>query len=255
MAKVQVAEKPAPAKKAGKPNTLKEVTAAGADDGSKKGSATDALLASGQPLFPCRELKGLKLYKENARIHSKEQIAELAHAMVEFGYTQPVLLDDKGLIAGHGRVAAVKLCYEQGHVLKFAGTGAPIPVGSIPFIDITGMTKPKREALIIWDNKSALKATWDVTMLAVKLEELNALGELTLTGFDTGELDTLLVEMKETTFLPSEQPMTTSKPVTAEAMAKGHIKLNEKYDDAAQQDLVNVMCPHCAKEFQIDKPA
>lgn len=218
-----------------------------------KAPATDALLAT-TGAFQCKPLKEIKLYKDNARMHSPEQIKELAHFMVEVGYTQPVLLDDKGLIAGHGRIAAVKLCYEQGHELKFAGSGVPIPKGTIPFIDISGLPKVKREALIIWDNKSAEKSDWDIGKLAIKLEELNALDVLPLTGFDTSELDTLLVEMKDTTFTPEVNPQTVSKPVTAEDMKKGHIKMGEKYDDASSQDLVNVMCPHCAKEFQIDKP-
>lgn len=239
------------AAKGPKPTTLKEITAAGAD----APSAVDALLASGSPLFPCKPIKSIKLYKDNARIHSPEQVAELAHWMRTIGYTQPVLLDEKGLIAGHGRVAAAKLCYEQGAVLKFAGTGALIPVGSIPYIDLTGLNKVQREQLIIWDNKSAEKAEWDLPKLAVKLEELNALGELTLTGFDNAEFDKMLVEMKTTTTVPTEMPTTLHKPVSDADMAKGYIKVGDKYSDAAAQNLVNVMCPHCAKEFQIDKPA
>lgn len=227
-----------------------------------KGAGTKAAGAGGKPTaapaqaapFPTRAIKGIKLYKDNAKVHPPEQIAELANWMSTIGYTQPVLLDDKGLIAGHGRIAALKQLYDAGKTVKFAGTGAPIPAGEVPYIDPTGLSKPQREALIIWDNKSAEKGEWDIGKLAMKLEELKALDVLPLTGFDTGELDTMLVEMKDTTFIPELAPQTTTKPVTADDMKKGHIKMSDKYADAAAQDLVNVMCPHCAKEFQIDKP-
>jgi ParB-like chromosome segregation protein Spo0J len=44
-------------------------------------------------------------YARNARTHSAEQVAQIAASIREFGFTNPVLVDEQGtLIAGHGRV-------------------------------------------------------------------------------------------------------------------------------------------------------
>src|ERR1700680_2452115 len=52
-----------------------------------------------------RPLDGLIPYARNARTHSDEQVAQIAASIREFGFTNPVLVDEKGtLIAGHGRV-------------------------------------------------------------------------------------------------------------------------------------------------------
>lgn len=48
-------------------------------------------------------------YARNARTHSEEQIAQIAASIREFGWTNPILTDgDKGVIAGHGRLAAAR---------------------------------------------------------------------------------------------------------------------------------------------------
>jgi ParB-like chromosome segregation protein Spo0J len=46
----------------------------------------------------------------NARTHSDQQVAQIATSIREFGFTNPVLIDEKdGIIAGHGRVLAAHL--------------------------------------------------------------------------------------------------------------------------------------------------
>ena len=51
----------------------------------------------------------LTLYKGNPRVHSEIQIERLVNSLREFGFTNPVLVDDTGnVIAGHGRIAAAK---------------------------------------------------------------------------------------------------------------------------------------------------
>lgn len=48
-------------------------------------------------------------YARNARTHSEEQIAQIAASIREFGWTNPILTDgEKGVIAGHGRLAAAR---------------------------------------------------------------------------------------------------------------------------------------------------
>ncbi|MDR6306004.1 ParB-like chromosome segregation protein Spo0J [Nitrobacter vulgaris] len=57
-----------------------------------------------------QDIAALNPRKSNPRTHSKKQIDQIARAITQFGFTNPVLIDDaNGIIAGHGRVAAAKL--------------------------------------------------------------------------------------------------------------------------------------------------
>ena len=72
-------------------------------------------------------------YARNSKKHSDEQIALIMGAMLEFGYTNPVLADKSGIVAGHGRTMAVTRLYEAGKSIRFPG-GVEIPHGQIPVI-------------------------------------------------------------------------------------------------------------------------
>ena len=54
----------------------------------------------------CSELKP---YKNNARTHSPKQIEQISQSMKEFGWTNPIIVDqDYNIIAGHGRLEAAR---------------------------------------------------------------------------------------------------------------------------------------------------
>src|SRR5829696_5062915 len=56
-----------------------------------------------------RPVAGLVAYERNARTHSADQVAQIAASIVEFGWTNPVLITGAGqIIAGHGRVQAAQ---------------------------------------------------------------------------------------------------------------------------------------------------
>lgn len=117
-------------------------------------------------------------YSKNARTHSDGQIDQLRRSIREFGWTNPVLIDeDRVLIAGHGRLEAAK---REG-------------LTEVPAIVVAGLTREQRRALAVADNKLALNAGWDVDLLREELEELQADGfDLGLTGFSDDELSALL---------------------------------------------------------------
>jgi len=124
-------------------------------------------------------------YALNSRTHSDAQIAQLAASIREFGFTNPVLIDeDKNIIAGHGRVLAAR----------------KLQIESVPCIVVTGLDDRKRRALIIADNKLALNAGWDEDALKIELEDLAAdYGELI--GFSEEEL-ILLAGIADETDMP-----------------------------------------------------
>jgi ParB-like chromosome segregation protein Spo0J len=107
-----------------------------------------------------RKVEALIPYARNPRTHSDAQIAKIAASIVEYGWTNPILVDgDNGIIAGHGRLAPRA---------SWAGSGAG---------DRTGAPDPaQKRAYVIADNRLALDAGWDEEMLALELAELSEAG-------------------------------------------------------------------------------
>jgi DNA modification methylase len=121
-----------------------------------------------------RPLDALLPYARNARTHSDAQVAQIAASMVEFGWTNPVLVDgSNGIIAGHGRVlAARKLGLEM-----------------VPVIELAHLSETQKRAYVLANNKIALNAGCDEEMLRVELDTLREADyNLDLTGFDADEL-------------------------------------------------------------------
>lgn len=136
----------------------------------------------------------------NARTHDEAQLDMLADLMVEFGFTNPPLIDvgaDNLIVAGHGRKGAVRRVIERGLTLRLPD-GRALPPGKVPFIDVTGWTEEKRRAYALADNQSALLAGWDVDILTGELEALGDLGiDAALLGFDDEEIDRLVAAASE----------------------------------------------------------
>lgn len=105
-------------------------------------------------------------------------MAQLAASIVEWGWTNPVLVDgDNGVMSGHGRLLAARA----------------LGLAEVPVIELSQLTDTQKRAYILADNRLALSAGWDEELLALELAELTEAGyELTLTGFDDGELERLL---------------------------------------------------------------
>jgi len=139
-------------------------------------------------------------YALNSRTHSDAQVAQIAASIKEFGFTNPVLVDDdNNLIAGHGRVLAAR----------------KLNMDKVPAVIITGLDERKRRALIIADNKLALNAGWDEEALRVELQDLAAdYGEMM--GFSQDELEELLVDATPVNGLTDEDavPEVPANPVT-----------------------------------------
>lgn len=144
------------------------------------------------PQIALRPLDSLVAYARNARTHSDEQVAQLKSLILEFGWTNAVLIDGDGIIAGHGRCLAAGEIYKQGKQIKFPN-GAVIPVGMVPTIDCSGWSDAQRRAYILADNKSAMNAGWDDALLAAELKELDAMGyDMSLTAFEDAEIKAFL---------------------------------------------------------------
>ena len=117
-------------------------------------------------------------YAMNSRTHSDDQVAQIAASIKEFGFTNPILIDDAaGIIAGHGRLMAAK----------------KLKLSEVPTITLEGLTEAQKKAYVIADNKLALNAGWDTEALTAELRRLQELEfDLDLIGFDSNELAQLL---------------------------------------------------------------
>jgi len=121
----------------------------------------------------------------NGRTHSKKQIRQIAASIREFGFTNPVIVDENNMVlAGHGRLEAAR---QEG-------------LTHIPIIRFGHMTEAQKRAYVIADNRIAEQAGWDRETLAIELGELidllPAAGmDVSVTGFDVAEIDLMLDDM------------------------------------------------------------
>jgi len=117
-------------------------------------------------------------YARNARTHSDVQVQQIAASIREFGFLNPVLIDEAStIIAGHGRVLAA-------HVLE---------LDRVPCRRISNLTAAQKQAYVIADNQLAMNAGWDRDLLGVELSDIIT-GDVPveLLGFDPDELKELL---------------------------------------------------------------
>ena len=107
-----------------------------------------------------RPVAALKPDPRNARTHPKRQINQLVQSIREFGFTNPVLVDESvTLIAGHGRLRAAK----------------ELGLTEVPTITLEGLSEAQKKALRLADNKIALNAGWDLEILKLELDEISTI--------------------------------------------------------------------------------
>ncbi len=141
-------------------------------------------------------------YSKNARTHSEEQVAQIAASIIEFGFTNPVLIDgSKGIIAGHGRLMAAK----------------KLGLKEVPVVILDHLSETQKKAYIIADNKLAENASWDEEILASELADLKDENfNLDLIGFEDQELEKIFANLynQEDDGKTEEIPELEEKPIS-----------------------------------------
>ena len=129
--------------------------------------------AATTPRIEMVPLDRLRPYEHNARTHSPDQIDKLRASLREFGFVNPILIDqDYGIIAGHGRLLAAQA---EG-------------MTELPCVFVEHLSDTQKRAYILADNKLAELAGWDDEMLKIELSDLDASGfDLDIAGF--GDFD------------------------------------------------------------------
>jgi DNA modification methylase len=126
----------------------------------------------------------LKPRARNPRTHTAKQIRQIQASIKEFGFINPVLIDGtNGIIAGHGRLEAAKL----------------VGMRDVPTVRVDHLTAAQIRAYVIADNKLAENAGWDRELLTLELQELSVElnFDVTITGFETAEVDLLIGEIED----------------------------------------------------------
>ena len=134
--------------------------------------------------------------------HDKDQVSQIVASIKEFGFTNPVLIDDEGLIiAGHGRVQAAQ----------------KLNLKTVPTICLDYLTEAQKKAYVIADNRLALNAGWDFDMLKVELNDLNDLDfDVSLLGFEDKEINDILADPTDGLVDEDSTPDLVEDPITVE---------------------------------------
>ena len=155
----------------------------------------------------------LRPYERNARTHSAEQVAQIAASIVEFGFTNPILVDSNdGIIAGHGRLTAAQ----------------ELGLKTVPVVVLDHLSERQRKAYILADNQLALNAGWDTDLLRGELQDLAEQDfDLPLLGWSEDELSDLMAE-------PEFDPASEDD--------QGRLDQKEPKE-------IKCVCPNCGHEF------
>src|SRR6516165_4558289 len=124
-----------------------------------------------------RPLTGIRPYENNPR-HNDAAVDAVAASLHAFGFRQPIVVDDEGvIIVGHSRYkAALKLGLE-----------------TVPVHTATGLTPAQVKAYRLADNQTASLSSWDDDRLPLELAQLQQMEvDLNLTGFAAEDLLRLL---------------------------------------------------------------
>jgi hypothetical protein len=134
---------------------------------------------------------------ENARVHSPEQIEQIAASIRRFGFVGAIAVVEGVVYAGNGRHEAVEGIYGAGGRVWLAPGeergGKELPAGTIPVIDVSGWTEEERRAFALADNRIAENASWNEDRLREQLDGLAAIDfDLDAAGFDMGAVTVIL---------------------------------------------------------------
>lgn len=183
----------------------------------------------------------------NARNHSQRQLVRLKAVVAEFGFTNPILIDENTMvIAGHARL-------EVAHMLGME---------TVPCLRLEHLSASQKTALALADNKIGDMSEFDPERLAVQLSQLCAVDfNIEMTGFETAEVD-ILLETQLTTGTSATDPADVFSPADRAAPAVsrrgdcwvlGHHKLYCG-DSLIAQSYESVLGEHRAAMIITDPP-
>ena len=137
-------------------------------------------------------INDLTPYEKNARTHDKNQIEKLKNSLKEFGFINPVIIDENNMIlVGHGRIMGAK----------------ELGIETVPCIRIKYLTENQKKAYILADNKLSDLGGWDLDLLNEELLSIDL--DMSMFGFDDIDIS---IELEEPETMEDEIPEVLEEP-------------------------------------------
>jgi DNA modification methylase len=181
----------------------------------------------------------------NPRTHTARQIKQIAASIKEFGFINPILTDGAdGIIAGHSRAKAAKL----------------IGMSDVPTVRVDHLTPAQIRAYVIADNRLAENAGWDRELLTLELQELSVdlNFDVTVTGFETAEIDLLISELNEDTADEADEVPAIDRSVPAVSRPGDRWRIGDHFllcgDSLKTDTYVNLLGAQKAQMVFTDPP-
>lgn len=135
------------------------------------------------------DINSIKPYKNNAKLHPKEQIEQIKKSIEQFGMDDPIGIWKDEIVEGHGRLIA---CKELGYT-------------EVPIIRLDHLTDEERKAYTLVHNKLTMNSDFDFDILE---DELNDIGSIDMEKYGFDELE--IEEEKE--IIEDEVPDVSEEP-------------------------------------------
>ena len=120
------------------------------------------------------DIREVKPYANNAKIHTDEQIGQIIESIKQFGMNDPIAVwKDGEIIEGHGRLIA---CEKLG-------------MKKVPVIRLDGLTDEQRRAYMNVHNQLTMNTGFDIDLLAEELGKIENI-DMSLFGFDISDFVT-----------------------------------------------------------------
>lgn len=182
-------------------------------------------------------IEKVKPYGNNPRTITDAAVEKVARSITEFGWRQPIVVDSEGfVIVGHTRLRAAAL----------------LGLKVVPVHVAEGLSAEKVRAYRLADNRTGEENDWDKDLLLTELGSFAELDDFDMQslGFDADDLQQYLGD--DYVVL---DPETQRRDITAADVAKADKGLKDNPKKSSEQELVDLICPHCGKEYAVAKHA
>lgn len=159
------------------------------------------------------EISKLTFLKHNVREHTPEQLKALEESIKEFGFINPVVIDEKNVIlVGNGRTEAAKNC----------------GIEKVPYIRVKNLSEDQKRAFVIIENKLTEGGSWNYELLNSELEAIGM--DMRRFGFDVFE---------------------NSEIVSEDEMSQSFKNTNTEFDGGFEDECFDYECENCGFRFNV----
>ena len=128
------------------------------------------------------QTEAINPYKNNAKIHTEEQIEQIKSSITQFGMNDPIAVwgEDNIIVEGHGRLIACK----------------QLGIEKVPVIRLDELTEEQRIAYTLVHNQTTLNTGFNIDILNAELDNIEYI-DMSEFGFDLEELEDVETESEE----------------------------------------------------------